>query len=93
MNIDNKATKYFLKNLAPLEAIDLIDSYHIPTPHREILITACVYDKEGFEGCDFLQEKYKISISYWNFVKKLKEGLIKFRKSHLYKTNTNSTQK
>jgi hypothetical protein len=93
MNIDNKATKYFLKNLAPLEAIDLIDSYQIPTPYKEILITACIYDKEGFEGCDFLQEKYKIHMSYWNFVKKLKEALIKFRKSHLYKTNTNFYQK
>lgn len=93
MNIDNKATKYFLKNLAPLEAIDLIDSYQIPTPLREILIAACVYDKEGFEGCEFLQEKYKIHMSYWKFVKKLKEALIKFRKSHLYKTNTILNQK
>ena len=90
MNIDNKATKYFLKDLAPLEVVDLVEKYEIPSPYKEILYTACIYDKEGFEGCDFMQEKYKISISYWTFVKKLKTALVKFRKSHIYKTHPKS---
>lgn len=87
MNIETKATKLYLKNLAPIEVYDKLDEYKIPSPYKEILISACVYNKECFEGCDFLEENYKIRLGYWNFVKKLKEALIVFRKSHIYKNN------
>lgn len=84
MNEQNRIAKIYLKNLAPNEALDLINKYNIPSPHKEVLISACVYNRSGFEGCDFIAENYKIHIGYWDFVKKLKEALIMFRKSYLY---------
>ena len=83
MNIDNRATKVFLKSLAPIEAIELVEKFKIPSPQRECLI-AMINGKEGFEGCDYLEEKYKIHISYWTFGRRLKDGLEMFRKSQKY---------
>lgn len=83
MNIDNRATKVFLKSLAPIEAIELVEKFKIPSPQKECLI-AMINGKEGFEGCDYLEEKYKIHISYWTFGRRLKDGLEMFRKSKKY---------
>lgn len=83
MNIDNRATKVYLKSLAPVEAYDQIERYKIPSPQKECLI-AMINGKEGFEGCDYLEEKYKIHIGYWTFIRRLKEGLEIFRKSKKY---------
>lgn len=83
MNIDNRSTKVYLKDLAPVEALDKIDRYKIPSPQKECLI-AMINGKEGFEGCDYLEEVYKIHIGYWTFGRRLKEGLEIFRKSKKY---------
>lgn len=83
MNIDNRATKVFLKSLAPIEAIELIEKFKIPSPQKECLI-AMINGKEGFEGCDYLEEVYKIHIGYWTFGRRLKDGLEMFRKSQKY---------
>lgn len=86
MNDENRATKLYIKDLAPIEAIDEISRYKIPTPHREILI-ALVNGKEGYPACDYLEKEFNIYIGYWNYIKKLKEALIMFRKSKLYIQN------
>lgn len=83
MNIDNRATKVYLKSIAPVEALDQIDRYKIPSPQKECLI-AMINGKEGFEGCDYLEDIYKIHIGYWTFGRRLKEGLEIFRKSKKY---------
>lgn len=83
MNIDNRATKVYLKSLAPIEALDQIERYKIPSPQKECLI-AMINGKEGFEGCDYLEDVYKIHIGYWTFVRRLKDGLEIFRKSKKY---------
>ena len=83
MNIDNRATKVYLKSLAPIEALDQIERYKIPSPQKECLI-AMINGKEGFEGCDYLEDVYKIHIGYWTFVRRLKGGLEIFRKSKKY---------
>ena len=90
MNEQNRIAKIYLKNLAPNEALDLINKYNIPSPHKEVLISACIYNRSGFEGCDFVAENYKIHIGYWNFVKKLKEALVIFRKSQEYSNQKSS---
>lgn len=82
MNIENRATKIYIKSLPPLTAIKLINNYKIPSPFKEVLITACVERLEGFKGCDYLSETYNINIGYWTFGVKLKEALEMFRKSH-----------
>lgn len=82
MNIENRATKIYLKSLPPLEALSLLHKYKIPSPYKEVLIAACIERKEGFAGCDFLTESYNIHLSYWTFVRRLKEALDMFRKSH-----------
>lgn len=83
MNIENRATKLYLKNLPPLKAIQLIEDYKIPSPYKEVLISACVVRKEGFAGMDYLSETYNIHIEYRTFVRKLREGLEMFRRSHI----------
>lgn len=83
MNLENRATKVYLKSIAPLDAYDQIDRYKIPSPQKECLV-AMINGKEGFEGCDYLSEKYKIYIGYWTFGRRLKEGLEIFRKSKKY---------
>ena len=87
MNTDNRATKLYLRSLAPNEALSLIDKYNIPSPWNEVLKTACAHRKTGFLGCDYLAKHYKIHLSYWDFVRKLKESLPMFRKSHFKNKN------
>jgi hypothetical protein len=82
MNIENRATKVYLKSLPPLTALKFIDEYKIPTPHREILITVCVNRKEGFPAMKQLAKEFNINIEYWTLGRRLKEALEMFRKSH-----------
>lgn len=84
MNDENRATKvYLLKELAPIEAYEQIERFMIPSPQKECLI-AMINGKEGFAGCDYLEEKYQIHLGYWSFGRRLKEGLEIFRKSKKY---------
>lgn len=80
MNIEQHATKIFIKNLPPIQLSLLLDKYQIPTPLKEILKTVAIYNKEGYPGCDFLAQQYDIHISYWQFGRLLKKALILFRK-------------
>lgn len=84
MNEANRSTKVYLsKDLSLIEALDQINRYKIPSPQKECLI-AMINGKEGFEGCDYLEDVYKIHIGYWTFGRRLKEGLEIFRKSKKY---------
>lgn len=86
MNDETRATKVYIKDLAPIEALDEIERYKLPTPHREILITL-VKGKEGYPACDYLAKEFQIHIGYWSYIKRLKEALIMFRKSKRYIQN------
>lgn len=84
MKDTRRATKIYLKHLPPLLAIKLIDQYKIPSPEREVLISACVDHKGGFAGVENLKKKYDVHISYWAFVDNLARGLDKFYDTHVY---------
>lgn len=84
MKDTRRATKIYLKHLPPVLAEKLIDKYKIPSPDREVLISACIERKGGFAGVENLQKKYEIYISYWNFIRYLSRGLDKFYESHVY---------
>lgn len=87
MSIESCSTKLYLRELAPLEAINKIESFEIPTPYKEILIACCVKHLEHYSALDYLEEKYKIHISYWTYVRKLNKALILFRNANLYQIN------
>lgn len=82
MNIENRATKIYLKSLPPLTVKKLVNQYEIPSPYKEILITICAEHISGFKALDHLEEKYNIRIEYWTLVRYFKIGLEMFRKSH-----------
>lgn len=84
MKEHSRATKLYIKHLPPILALKLIEDYKIPTPFKEVLISACVENKGGFDGVRFLSSKYGINISYWQFVKYLSKGLEMFYKTHTY---------
>lgn len=85
MNIERRATKIYLRSLAPRVAINSINLCQLPSPWREVLICACVDRKEGYKGIDYLAEYYNIHIDYWTFVRRLKEALDMFRTAKLAK--------
>lgn len=82
MNIENKATKLYLKELAPVQALKLINEYKIPTPYKEVLIACCVLRLDAFRALDYLEEE-KIYMSYFTYIRRLKTALTMFRKSHI----------
>lgn len=82
MNIENRATKLYLKELAPLQALKLFDDYKLPTPYKEILTAVCVMRLKDFPAMDYLEEHHNIRLSYITFRRKTKQALEMFRKSH-----------
>lgn len=82
MNLENRATKLYLKNLAPLQAIELIEKYKIPSPYKEVLIVSCIERRKDFDAINHLEEHYNINLSYRTYVRRLRDGLEMFRKSH-----------
>ena len=82
MNIENRATKVYLKSLPPLTVYKFLDDYKIPSPFKEILITVCVNKKEGFPAMKHLAKEYNIHIEYWTLGRRLKKALEMFRESH-----------
>lgn len=86
MNIENRAIKIYIKNLPPSVAIDLIEKYKIPTPHKQILIAVCVERKSVFATMNKLSNEYSINMSYITCVRYLKTALEMFRKSHILNT-------
>lgn len=87
MSIETSATKLYLRELAPIEVLEKLDSFRIPSPYKEILIACCVEQLEAFPAIDYLEEKYNIHLSYWTYVRNLKKALQKFRTANLYQLN------
>ena len=81
MSIENRATKLYLRNIAPKDAYALFDEYMIPSPYKEILM-CCVQRRKDFEAIATLEEKFNIHLSYRTYVRRLKDALEMFRKSH-----------
>lgn len=84
MKETSRATKLYIKHLPPILATKLIEEYKIPTPYKEVLLSACVENKGGFKGVEYLSKQYGINISYWQFVQYLRKGLDIFYKTHTY---------
>lgn len=87
MSIETSSTKFYLRELAPLEAIHKIESFRIPSPYKEILIASCVEQLDAYPAMDYLEEKYNMHINYWTYVRSLKKALLKFRTANLYQIN------
>lgn len=88
MNIDNRATKIYIKALPPALAIELIEKYKIPTPYKEILISVCVERRYIFPAMRHLSEKYGINIEYKTFCRRFKDALEMFRKANALDKNS-----
>lgn len=82
MNIENRATKIYLKSLPPLTIKKLVNLYELPTPYKEILITIFAENKTGFKILDHLEKEHKIYISYFQLLRYTKRALEKFRVAH-----------
>lgn len=85
MKDTRRATKIYLKHLPVPLVKRLIEEYEIPTPEKQVLLSACVERKGGFAGVEYLRKTYGINISYWQFVSYLARGLDRFYTTHLYK--------
>lgn len=83
MNLENRATKLYLKELAPLEALKLFHDYRIPSPYKEVLIACCIERLDAYSAIDFLEDEYDIHIGYFTYIRRLKTALTMFRKSHI----------
>lgn len=87
MNIDNRATKLYLKSLAPVEVYNKLEEYKIPSPYKEVLIVSCILKLKDFKAIETLEKEFNIYIGYWTYVRRLKESLCMFRKSHIDNKN------
>ena len=81
MNIENRATKLYLKALPPLTVYKFLDEYKIPSPYKEIIICCCVLRLSDFKAIRKLEE-YNIYLGQRTYIRRLKEALEMFRKSH-----------
>ena len=84
MGIEARSTKIYLRDLPPLQVYDLLDEYKIPTPYKEVLIASCANRLDAYPAIDYIEENFGIHLSYWNYVKLLKESLIMFYKTQKY---------
>ena len=82
MNIENRATKLYLKSLPPVTAYKLLDKYKIPTPYKEVLVCACILRLTDFQAIHNLS-KQGIYLGQRTYLRRLKDGLEMFRKSHI----------
>ena len=86
MNIENRATKLYIKKMPPVVAIELIEKYQIPSPYKEILIAICVKRKSVFETQEYLAKDEELKqhwhLEYLTIVRKFKIALELFRDSH-----------
>lgn len=91
MNIENRATKLYIKKMPPVVAIELIEKYQIPSPYKEILIAICVKRKSVFETQKYLAKDPKLekhwNLEYLTIVRKFKIGLELFRESNKLDNN------
>lgn len=77
MNLQNRATKLYIRELPPSEALQLFETYKVLTPYKEVLV-ALVNLKTGYPALDFLEENYGIRISYWTYNRIFKKALEQF---------------
>lgn len=82
MNIENRATKLYLKKLPPVVAVELLEKYMIPSPYKEVIEAVCIKRLPLFKAIEYLSEKYCINLSYTTIRRKLKIGLELFRDSN-----------
>lgn len=91
MNIDNRATKLYLKKLPPVVAVELLEKYMIPSPYKEILIAICVKRKSVYETQEYLAKDPELAkhwhLEYLTIVRKFKIGLELFRESNKLDNN------
>lgn len=80
----HKITKLHLMDMAPIEAIELIEKYKIPTPYKELLEIVCIKRHKGFKILDILEEEYNIHMQYWTMIKEFDTALDMFYKSNQY---------
>jgi len=84
MSIETRAVKEFLRSKPPLQVHDLLEEYKIPSPYKEVLIACCACRLDAFPAISYLEEKYNLNISYWHYVKLLKEALTMFHETTSY---------
>lgn len=82
MSIETSATKLYLKELPPNRVYELLEQYRIPSPYKWILIACCVERLDAYSAIDYLEEKHRIHISYWTYVRKLNDSLKMFRRAN-----------
>lgn len=84
MSIETSATKLYLRQLPPLQVQDLLEEYKIPSPYKEVLIACCANRLDAFPAISYLEETYELHISYWHYVKLLKDALVMFHETTSY---------
>lgn len=91
MNIENRATKLYLKKLPPVVAVELLEKYMIPSPYKEILNAICIQKKSVFETQYYLAHDESLKehwhLEYLTIVRKFKIGLELFRDANALDTN------
>lgn len=87
MNIENRATKLYLKKLPPVVAVELLEKYMIPSPYKEIINAICIKQLPTFKAIDFLSKEHKINLSYRSICRKLVIALELFRDSNSLDNN------
>ena len=80
----HKLTKLHIMEMAPIEAIELIDKFLIPTPYKELLNIICVRRIKGFKILDVLEEEYNIKMPYYTMIQNFDIALEMFYKSNQY---------
>lgn len=74
-------TKRYIKSLSPLEAIEQIERFKIPSPQAEVLKCVCVENKDLFSTMLALERDYDIHLSIWQVGYRLAEGIDMFQRS------------
>lgn len=80
----HKIAKLHLMDMAPIEAIETIKKYQIPTPYRELLEIICVKRIKGFQILDELERLYNIKMNYYTMIINFDIALDMFYKSNQY---------
>lgn len=70
--------------MAPIEAIEILDKYKIPTPYRELLEIICIKRVKGFRILDELEKQYNIKMNYYTMIINFDIALDMFYKSNQY---------
>ena len=77
MNLENKATKLYLKSLPPLTVYKFLDEYKIPSPYKEVLIVCCVLKLKDFSAIHKLETEFGIYLGYRTYIRRLKDAFFR----------------